>query len=32
MFVDFWKGLNVRLAISEGETATWSGQMSMAST
>jgi hypothetical protein len=22
-------GLNVRLAISEGETATWSGQMSM---
>jgi hypothetical protein len=23
------EGLNVRLAISEGETATWSGQMSM---
>jgi hypothetical protein len=29
MFVDVWKGLNARLAISEGETATWSGQMSM---
>jgi hypothetical protein len=25
----FWEGLNVRLAISEGETATLSGQMSM---
>jgi hypothetical protein len=29
MFVDVWEGLNVRLAISEGETATWSGQMSI---
>jgi hypothetical protein len=29
MFVDVWEGLNVRLAISKGETATWSGQMSM---
>jgi len=25
----FWEGLSVRLAISEGETATLSGQMSM---
>jgi hypothetical protein len=25
----FWEGLNVRLAISEGETATLSGHMSM---
>jgi len=25
----FWEGLNVRLAISEGETATLSGQISM---
>jgi hypothetical protein len=31
-FVDVWKGLNVRLAISEGDTATWSGQMSIAAT
>jgi hypothetical protein len=29
VFVDVWKGLNVRLAISEGETAILSGQMSM---
>jgi hypothetical protein len=25
----FWEGLNVRLAISKGETATLSGQMSI---
>src|SRR5882724_11205460 len=28
-FVDVWEGLNVRLAISEGDTAMSSGQISM---